>query len=31
MKQPCDVNQPVEVLFKQIEDAIDFAAASQTP
>jgi hypothetical protein len=31
MKQPCDVNQPIEVLYKQIEDAIDFAAAGQTP
>jgi hypothetical protein len=31
MKQPCDVNQPIEVLYKQIEDAIEFAAAGQTP
>jgi hypothetical protein len=31
MKQPCDVNQPIEVLYKQIEDAIDFAAVGQTP
>jgi hypothetical protein len=22
MKQPCDVNQPIEVLYQQIEDAI---------
>jgi hypothetical protein len=31
MKQPCDVNQPIEILYKQIEDAIEFAAAGQTP
>jgi hypothetical protein len=31
MKQPCDVNQPIEILYKQIEDAIDFPAAGQTP
>ncbi len=31
MKQPCDVNQPIEVLYQQIEDAIEFAAAGQTP
>jgi hypothetical protein len=31
MKQPCDVNQPIEILYKQIEDAIDFAAAGPTP
>jgi hypothetical protein len=31
MKQPCDANQPIEVLFKQIEDAIEFADAGQTP
>jgi hypothetical protein len=31
MKQPCDVNQPIEVLFKQIEDAIEFAAAGASP
>jgi hypothetical protein len=30
MKQPCDVNQPIEVLYKQIEDAIKFASAGQT-
>jgi rubrerythrin len=31
MKQLCDVNQPIEVLYQQIEDAIEFAAAGQTP
>jgi hypothetical protein len=31
MQQPCDVNQPIEVFFKQIEDAMEFAAAGQTP
>jgi hypothetical protein len=31
MKQPCDVNQPIEIFFKQIEDATEFAAAGQTP
>jgi hypothetical protein len=31
MKQPCDVNQPIEVLYKQIEDAINFAVTGQTP
>jgi hypothetical protein len=30
MKQPCDFNQPIEILYKQIEDAIEFAAACQT-
>jgi hypothetical protein len=31
MKQPCDVNHSIEVLYQQIEDAIEFAAAGQTP
>jgi hypothetical protein len=31
MKQPCDVNQPIEVLFKQIDDAVEFASAGGTP
>jgi hypothetical protein len=31
MKQPCDVNQPIKVLYQQIEDAIEFAAAGQNP
>jgi hypothetical protein len=31
MKTSCDVNQPIEVLYKQIEDAIEFADAGQTP
>jgi hypothetical protein len=31
MQQPCDVNQPIEVFYKQIEDAMEFAAAGQTP
>jgi hypothetical protein len=31
MKQPCDVNQPIKILYKQIEDAIEFAAGGQTP
>jgi hypothetical protein len=31
MKQPCDVNQPIEAMYQQIEDAIEFAAAGQTP
>jgi hypothetical protein len=31
MKQPCHVNRPIEVLYQQIEDAIEFAAAGQTP
>ena len=31
MNQPYDPNQPIEVLFDQIEDAIDFAAAGNTP
>lgn len=31
MKLPCDVNQPIEVLFQQIEDAIEFASAGQAP
>jgi hypothetical protein len=31
MKQPCYVNEPIKVLYKQIEDAIEFAAAGQTP
>ena len=29
MKQPCDPSQSIEVLFDQIEDAIDFAAAGK--
>jgi hypothetical protein len=29
MKQRCDVNQPIEVLYQHIEDAIKFAAAGQ--
>jgi hypothetical protein len=31
MKQQCDVNQPIEVMYKQIDDAIEFAAAGQSP
>jgi hypothetical protein len=31
MQKPCDVNQPIEVFYKQIEDAMEFAAAGQTP
>jgi hypothetical protein len=31
IKQPCDVNQPIEVLYQQIEDAIEFSAVGQTP
>ena len=31
MNQPHDANQPIEVLFDQIEDAVDFAAAGNTP
>ena len=31
MKQPCNVNQPIEVLYKQIKDAIEFADMGQTP
>jgi hypothetical protein len=31
MKKPCDVNQRIEVLYQQIEDAIEFGAAGQTP
>jgi hypothetical protein len=31
MQQPCDVNQPIEVFYKQIKDAMEFAAAGQTP
>lgn len=31
MKQPCDVNLPIEVMFKQIDDALEFAAAGQSP
>jgi hypothetical protein len=31
MKQPCDVNQPIEVMYTQIEEAIEFASAGQTP
>jgi hypothetical protein len=31
MQQPCDVNQPIEVFYKHIEDAMKFAAAGQTP
>jgi hypothetical protein len=31
MKQPCDINQRIEILYKQIEDAIDFTTAGQTP
>ena len=31
MQQPCDVNQPIEIFCKQIEDAMEFAAAGQTP
>jgi hypothetical protein len=30
MKQHCDVNQPIEVLYQKIEDAIKFTAAGQT-
>ncbi len=29
MQQPCDVNQPIEVFFKQIEDAMEFVELSQ--
>jgi hypothetical protein len=31
MKQPCDVNQPIKVMYQQIEEAIEFAAAGQAP
>jgi hypothetical protein len=31
MKQPCDINQPFKILYKQIDDAIAFTAAGQTP
>jgi hypothetical protein len=31
MKQPRDVNQPIAVMYQQIEDSIEFAAAGQTP
>ena len=31
MQQPCDVNQPIEIFYKQIEDAMEFADAGQTP
>jgi hypothetical protein len=31
MKQPCDVDQPIEVMYQQIEEAIKFAAAGQAP
>jgi hypothetical protein len=31
MKQPCGVNQPIEVLYQKIKDAIEFTAAGQTP
>jgi hypothetical protein len=31
MNQPCDVNQPIEIFYKQIEDAMEFADAGQTP
>jgi hypothetical protein len=31
MKQPCDVNQPIELMYQQIKDAIEFAAAGQSP
>ena len=31
MQQPCDVNPPIEVFYKQIEDAMEFADAGQTP
>jgi hypothetical protein len=31
MKTPCDVNQPIEVMYQQIEEAIEFASAGQTP
>jgi hypothetical protein len=31
MKKACDVNQPIEVLYKQIDDAVEFADAGATP
>ena len=31
MKQDVDVNQPIEVFFDQIEDAVDFADAAKCP
>ena len=31
MKTPCDVNLPIESLFKQIDDAIEYASAGQAP
>jgi hypothetical protein len=31
MQKPCDVNQPIEIYFKQIEDAMEYAAAGKTP
>jgi hypothetical protein len=31
MQQPCDVDQPIEVFYKQIEDGMEFADAGQTP
>jgi hypothetical protein len=31
MKLPCDVNLPIESLFKQIDDAIEYASAGQAP
>ena len=31
MKQPYDVNQPMETLFEQIESAVEYAAAANTP
>jgi hypothetical protein len=31
MKLPCDVNLPIESLFKQIDDAIEYASAGQVP
>jgi len=31
MNQPYDPNQPIEILFDQIDDAVDFAAAGNVP
>jgi hypothetical protein len=31
MKQSCTVNQPIEAMYQQVEDSIEFAAAGQTP
>jgi hypothetical protein len=31
MKLPCDVNLPIELLFKQIDNAIEYASAGQAP